>query len=465
MLLFASDRDGDLEIFRMGVDGSRQAQVTLDTWDEYQPDASAATGWVAFSVASGGIEIVVPGSDTYVLDNVWREGTGFYWPAWSPDGSRIAFDAGSEGISIAAPDGSEERLLVEGGKGFSSPTWAPDGSAIAVIEAGEGFSGALRVLPLDGSAGYEPAATWADVLTSVAADWSPDGASIAYDCTTEDLDPEICVVPAPGGEPVNLSRSPGADFGPEWSPDGSRIAFVSKRDGNAEIYVMNADGSGQVRLTDDPAADVDPAWAVEPASGFGVYATDLFDDPASGWESYGGETSSAGYEQGSLVVRASEPRWLAISAAPLAVPSRSSIRLDARDTGESTDTGFGFVCGYEDIDNHFAAGIGSDGTYAILERRNGETTILTGGGSWAPSDAIEAGAESYRIEGTCGERRIELWVDGKEVVTAWDVDLPESGAFGVFVETFGDGGAEIRFDEIAYSGFPRKVVPSLTRAP
>ena len=46
-----------------------------------------------------------------------------------------------------------------------------------------------------------------------------------------------------------------------WSPDGARIAFVSRRDGNYEIYVMNADGSGQTRLTNNSAWDLHPAWS------------------------------------------------------------------------------------------------------------------------------------------------------------------------------------------------------------
>jgi Tol biopolymer transport system component len=50
------------------------------------------------------------------------------------------------------------------------------------------------------------------------------------------------------------------DESPAWSPDGTRIAFQSRRDGNWEIYVMNADGSGVRRLTTNPANDLDPDW-------------------------------------------------------------------------------------------------------------------------------------------------------------------------------------------------------------
>jgi len=52
-----------------------------------------------------------------------------------------------------------------------------------------------------------------------------------------------------GSGQTRLTDNNAADFGPSWSPDGTKITFVSERDGNREIYVMNADGSGQTRLT------------------------------------------------------------------------------------------------------------------------------------------------------------------------------------------------------------------------
>ena len=51
------------------------------------------------------------------------------------------------------------------------------------------------------------------------------------------------------------------DQHPKWSPDGTRISFISSRGGSFDLWVMNADGSNVQRLTDHPAADYDPIWA------------------------------------------------------------------------------------------------------------------------------------------------------------------------------------------------------------
>lgn len=66
---------------------------------------------------------------------------------------------------------------------------------------------------------------------------------------------------ADGTGQMNLTRTPGDEDSPSWSPDGKRIVFMALRGRNNDIYVMNADGSGQIRLTTDPDPDGDPAWS------------------------------------------------------------------------------------------------------------------------------------------------------------------------------------------------------------
>ena len=90
--------------------------------------------------------------------------------------------------------------------------------------------------------------------------WSPDGTKIAFN-SIRDGNREIYVMNADGSEQTRLTNSQGGDAGADWSPDGTKIVFASDRDGIAEIYVMNADGSEQTRLTNNHAADVVPAWS------------------------------------------------------------------------------------------------------------------------------------------------------------------------------------------------------------
>ena len=61
---------------------------------------------------------------------------------------------------------------------------------------------------------------------------------------------------ADGSGQRNLTREPGSDdYRSTWSPDGRKIAFVTRRDGNWEVYVMNPDGSGKRNLTRNPGND------------------------------------------------------------------------------------------------------------------------------------------------------------------------------------------------------------------
>jgi Tol biopolymer transport system component len=64
-----------------------------------------------------------------------------------------------------------------------------------------------------------------------------------------------------GSGVVRLTNNTADDLHPVWSPDGSRIAFASDRDGNFNIYTMSADGSDLVRLTDDSVDYVFPTWS------------------------------------------------------------------------------------------------------------------------------------------------------------------------------------------------------------
>jgi Tol biopolymer transport system component len=97
--------------------------------------------------------------------------------------------------------------------------------------------------------------------------WSPDGNKIAF-VSRNQFQGDIYVTDVNGTEELRLTDNPAYDSNPSWSPDGAQILFTSDRDlnenneaGATEIYVMNADGSNQTRLTFDEARKDDPRWS------------------------------------------------------------------------------------------------------------------------------------------------------------------------------------------------------------
>jgi WD40 repeat protein len=90
--------------------------------------------------------------------------------------------------------------------------------------------------------------------------WSPDGTKIAF-VSDRDTQNEIYTMNANGKNSKRLTDDPGDDVSPAWSPSGSKIAFVSDRDGQKEIYIIDADGGNSRRLTYALGDDVSPAWS------------------------------------------------------------------------------------------------------------------------------------------------------------------------------------------------------------
>lgn len=210
-------------------------------------------------------------------------------PAWSPDGQHLVFarsvslgdDDERSQLLLARPDGSVVRELTELRRGVNdvSPAWSRDGTRIAFARYTSGeerFDSAILTIAPGGG---EPATVVRQELgprfESVGEPaWGAGDRELLYTLSaldaSADFRPQLRVVGAAGGASRLLAGDAQAAA---VSPDGQRIAFESVRDRNgqdcgsdecsfrAELYMMSADGSAQRRLTHNPGHDGGPSWA------------------------------------------------------------------------------------------------------------------------------------------------------------------------------------------------------------
>lgn len=117
----------------------------------------------------------------------------------------------------------------------------------------------------------------ANSVTDFGPDFSREGSKIAFSRDVGDL-AEIYVTNPDGTGLTRLTNNSFHDAGPSWSPNGSKLAFRSTRDGNFEIYSMNADGTAQTRLTNSGASDFDSDWSPDGAKiAFTSNRTEVFE--------------------------------------------------------------------------------------------------------------------------------------------------------------------------------------------
>ena len=90
--------------------------------------------------------------------------------------------------------------------------------------------------------------------------WSPDGTKLAY-VTFEKRQSQIYIQDIYSGRRTMLSSTPGINGAPVWSPDGRKLAMVLSKDGNTEIYTMDVATKSLTRVTNHRAIDTEPSWS------------------------------------------------------------------------------------------------------------------------------------------------------------------------------------------------------------
>lgn len=258
------------EIYSVEFNTGIVTQITDLGWYSSMPAYSPDGTQIAFAASQDGTAL--GNFDIYVIDvdgENLRQITDYdaseTEPQWSPDGSQIAYTIEFEDFSrdlwiTDLNEGNRVNLTefrVEGGLNERAPRWSPDGEWMIFVSARSGMS-FLGTLDIAGSDYFlYPGPEGATQVSNPS--WSSDGTSILLEVTV-DGNTDIYLFQAQSADYTRLTDDPAFDGDPSWSPDGSQIAFISERDGNREVYIMNADGSGQTRVTRTEADESSPLW-------------------------------------------------------------------------------------------------------------------------------------------------------------------------------------------------------------
>jgi TolB protein len=220
------------------------------------------------------------------------------YPKWSPDRTKVAFvetigDTYSpRALWVMDRDGSHKRKLVDlHAQDSYQPNrydWAPDGSRIVYSDqADPDASYDLSIVDV-ASLDVEQLTTDSETHETNP-DWSPDGTSVVFEMAGTGIPPSadynVYTVLVADKTVRQLTTDPGIDYSPRWSPDGSRVGFLSTRDDEAdpevgpyswEIYLIDPDGSNETRLTEEATRKSAPVWS--PNGEFIAYNSRCDDD-------------------------------------------------------------------------------------------------------------------------------------------------------------------------------------------
>ena len=221
-IVFASNRDGNSEIYIMNPDGSKQVNLTQHRGDDYSPVWSPTGKQILF-----GSDRIGKTSDLYLMDadgggvrRVFKRKMERRHPTWSPDGEQIAYyrvDGREVAIYTASIKGNAEKRIAIG----MQPAWAPDSSEIT-------FMSAEVIAPInDGFGGIQLAKPRVEIInlrTNAKDRISPEGFVLL--------------------------------FNPTWTPDGTKLVFsgLNAKDHAGpgpvpamSFYIVNRNGKGEAR--------------------------------------------------------------------------------------------------------------------------------------------------------------------------------------------------------------------------
>ncbi len=275
---------------------SEPIRLTDDGHFKQRPNWSPDGSWLVFARHKGAtIFLYLRAADGSIERRLTETNSPEYDALWSPDGTRLAFsfdktspNQGDIEVYSVGVDGKDlTPVAITDGKLSHEewPAWSPDGTQIAYSSTRDGNQEIYQV-QADGQ--HSQRLTSHPALDAHPA-WSPDGTQIAFS-TDRWGDLEIAVIDVATGGVSRLTHSRGFDDYPTWSPDGKQIAFTSNRTGDFDIWAINADGRQPLNLTQHSSIDNFPSWGADGrltfvsnrAAGFDIYSLSVSSHATAG---------------------------------------------------------------------------------------------------------------------------------------------------------------------------------------
>jgi Tol biopolymer transport system component/DNA-binding winged helix-turn-helix (wHTH) protein len=199
---------------------------------------------------------------------VTRAYSGFLGVAWTPDGSGLLLSSGGHlglsrlrriplGPTRLEPSGEPE--LLPFGEHATAITISKTGR---VVYAAQYRDSNLRKLDLSTAAsGPDPSPVASSTFDEQTPDYSPDGTRLAFASTRLGVQ-DIWVSNADGSNATQVTFTGGPQCSiPRWSPDGRMILFNSRREGTADLYMLDPRSLETRRITSDPTEEIEPRWS------------------------------------------------------------------------------------------------------------------------------------------------------------------------------------------------------------
>ena len=322
-IAFSSDRGGNTDLWVARASGGSPRQLTTDPAEDGAPSWSPDGRWIAFQSDRSGYNHIylIPFAGGTAVPVTGRPQVHDFVPRWSPDGTRISFNSQPTGGALwTVPiQGGETRSVVSATT-VGLGAWSADGTRIAFVSAEVTAPGGKRDIHTVSPAGDDLAPiTRGGIVDRIywsfpGLDWSPDGEEIVF--VRGDQTSDLWAVSADGGEPWQLTVSPGNEAFPRYSPDGTRIAYTANEAAGSlawDIWTIPRTGGIPERVVDWASAEYASVWSPDGERLAFVSNRDTTGNVGATWHVW--TVSASG----------SEPQWLAEGTLPDWSPDGSQI--------------------------------------------------------------------------------------------------------------------------------------------